>query len=133
MTQAIYALQEAIYQELSGDTTFLALVPSIFQHVPEETAFPYAVIVPQGTEDWSTSTKEGQQAEISVRVYMREAGSKKALEAAERVRVLLHEAPLTVTGFVLVSLRVEETDITLGADGLTYQSAIRLQALMQEA
>lgn len=132
MTQAIWALQEAVYQELSSDATLLALIPGIFQHVPQETALPYAVIVPQGTEDWSTSTKEGQQVQILVQMYMREAGSKKILEATQRVRELLHEMALSVTDFVLVSLRVEDADIMLGADGLTYQATLHLKALMQE-
>ncbi len=39
-----WELQKAIYGALTGDSTLMAMITGVHDHVPQETAFPYVTV-----------------------------------------------------------------------------------------
>jgi hypothetical protein len=126
-----YPLQQSIYQTFTNDSTLMGLVVGVFDRPVQGTAFPYITLGESAGSDWSTKTTSGMQQVVSLRIWSREGGRAEAATIMQRIHTLLHQAPLTVTGQTLVSIRFIGSDITLGGDGWTYQGAMTFRALLQ--
>lgn len=107
-------LTVAIHDRLAGDATLTALLatytdslgniePAIFttDPPPGDATLPYIVSAGEITAaPFDTKTVLGRQLWRDVRCYAAPDGSAVVVEEiAERVRTLLHRAPLTVSGF----------------------------------
>ena len=124
-------LQEAIYQALTNDATLAAQITGVFDRVPQGTAFPYVTIGEFAGSDLSTKTTSGMRYELTTRVWSRQGGRAEAASIMERIHTLLHNAPLTVTGQTLVSMRFWGSAIILQNDGWTYQGIMKFRAVLQ--
>lgn len=116
------ALSQAIYNVLANDATLTGLlasytppggsaVPAIFSSdpVPEGAAMPFVA--------WSGSLHDepfggkieettGRQIYLDIRVFAIATGSSQLIDSiVERIRALLHNVPLTVTGFTNIIAR----------------------------
>ncbi len=128
-----YSLQHAVYQQLSADSQLLTLVNAVYDRPPQGSAFPYITIGESKISDWSTKTTTGTEQVFAVHAWSRNGGRKEAATIMERVYMLLHQAGLTVTGQVLVSLRFVSSEIMLENDGFTYHGVMEFRALLQSA
>ncbi|MDX2073484.1 MAG: DUF3168 domain-containing protein [Alphaproteobacteria bacterium] len=128
-----FSLQQSLYQQLTGDTTLMALVSGIFDHVPQGTAYPFVTIGEAAIRDFSNAEKQGTEQQVTLRIYSREAGRKQASAIMERIVTLLNSADLTVSGQTLRSLRFLSSNIVLQDDGLTYRGTLIFRALLNEA
>ena len=102
-----HALQEAIYQRLSGDTALAAIVgPAIFDQVPAG-AIPdtYVVLGSENVRDRSDMTGYGALHELTISVVAKAAGFVRAKDAAAAISDALVDAPLTLGRGRLVGLR----------------------------
>jgi len=124
-------LQKAIYQTLTNDATLMALVVGVFDRPPQGTAFPYITLGESAGSDWSTKTTTGMEQNVTLHVWSREGGRAEAASIMERIHTLLHQAPLSVTGQTLVSIRFSASNILLENDGWTYQGVMTFQAFLQ--
>ena len=125
-------LRKAIYDALTADASLNALVAGIHDSVPAETSFPYIVLGEIQGRDWSTKTTSGARLLITVDVYSRYLGQKEASDIMERIKTLIHQAPLVLTGYTLVMIRYDLSDIELENDGLTYHGRMRFLALVED-
>jgi hypothetical protein len=98
MNEALVSLQKAIYETLNNDVTMSAMVNGVHDFVPEGTEFPYVVIEPGKTKDWSTVSTVGYEVELMVMAYSNQPGSKPVLEIADQLHHLLNNAELTLDG-----------------------------------
>ena len=128
---SLWELQKAIYQTLSGDGTLMALVSGVFDHVPENTAYPYVALGEGITEDRSTVTTGGSETVAQLRVASREGGRKQAAAIMERTHVLLHGSNLAVGGQSLVFIRFQSAEVRLLNDGITYMGLMRFRVLLE--
>ena len=126
-----FALQKAIYETLTADSTLMALVEGIYDRVPQDCAFPYISIGEAKIADWSTKTTTGTEQLISLYVCSREGGRKQAATIMERIHTLLHNASPAVDGQALISLRFVGSSIELESDGWTYRGMVQLRALLE--
>jgi hypothetical protein len=114
-------IQAAIYGVLHGDATLLALLPGggVYDDVPEGTLAPF-VAIGEWTEESLDTLEDGDggigaDCTLTIHVYTDDqtvAGGPKYSKAqtiASRVKVLLHEASLTVTGWTSVLCQHEDT------------------------
>ena len=101
---------KAIYDTLAADGTLIALLasyktePAVFtiDPAPGDAVLPYivATTVPVANP-FDSKTTRGRLVWVDVRCYAAANGSSQAVEAiAERVRVLLHRAPLLISGHI---------------------------------
>lgn len=133
MSTGQWALQQAIYSELSGDSELTStLGASVYDDVPDHQAvtFPYVNIGEDTTLDYSTKDLVGSETTLNMHVWSRYRGSKEVKQIMDRVHSLLHDSNLTVTGRNLINLRVEFSDVLRDPDGITRHGVMRFRAVM---
>jgi len=127
MTSPILALRRAILETASGDGELVALMGGTLRlyDEPPRNALPvYALFGDAAARDWSTDTDRGHEQDLAIVVWSERGSARAGLEAAERLAVLLDDAPLTLAGQRLVNLRV--TQIESGRDEDTQLSRVTL-------
>lgn len=116
---ALEPIQAALYARLSGDATLTGLLGhragqnGVYDDVPENALYPHVVIgeaieTPDGAHD-----RFGAQVVVTIHVWVEARGFKTAYPIVRRLRALLDEQPLPITGHHTVSVRWEFTQ-TLG-------------------
>lgn len=123
-------LQEAVYSQLTGDATLMALVTGVYDRPPEGTVFPYVTLGESTGTDWSNAGTVGMEHVLGLRIWSRQGGRKETATIMERLHTLLHEANLSVTGQTLVMMKFLASEILLGDDGWTYQGTMKFQAYL---
>ncbi|MGK6315246.1 DUF3168 domain-containing protein [Neorhizobium sp. DT-125] len=103
---AANALLAAIHQRLAGDAALAAIVGTdgIRDRLLPRPVLPCIVFGEMETRDYSTSTEGGEEHFLTLEIWSDGEGRREAQEIAGLVRGLLHDAALTLTGAVLVSL-----------------------------
>ena len=127
-----FELQKALYVLLTGDGELMGQISGVFNHVPQDTAFPYVIIEKMVSQDHSTMTSTAEEIAVTLSVFSRTRGSKEALTIMARVKALLHQASLSLTGCALIYLRFDSSDIAQVEEGLTWQATITFNALIEE-
>lgn len=103
---AAQSLQKAIFTRLSTDATLTALTgpDAIHDRLVTRREAPTILIASIDSRDRSTASEAGEEHLVTLKVMTGEGGHAAAQAIAARIRALLHDAPLTLTGFTLVSL-----------------------------
>lgn len=134
MSRASFALQQAVFAELTADPgvqSALGNPPRIYDAVPRGTAFPYAV-VGDGTEnDWSTASDTGSEHILAIHAWSRAGGHREAKEIAEAIRGALDGAALALAGATLIDIRFVSTDYARESDGETWRASLRFRAVTE--
>jgi len=133
---ASWALQQAVFATLSADSGVQAVLgdpPRIYDAVPRDAVFPYAVIGDGSESDWSTATEPGSEHVLQVNVWSRAGGHKEAKEIAGAIRDALDGASLAITGQTLIGIRYLDCDHARSADGETYRASLRFRAVTEPA
>jgi hypothetical protein len=134
MPSATWALQQAIYAELSGDaalTTALGASGRIYDHAPRSAAFPYIAFGSITTRDWSTGDEAGEEHTLVLTAWSRETGKRETVAIVAAVRARLHDQSLTLVGYRLVNLRHVSSEIRREPDGQSVRGTIRLRAVTE--
>lgn len=127
------ALQGAILATLTADTALASLLGSarrIFDAPPPGTPLPYVLYGPVATRDWSTGTDSGAEHTITLSVRSQASGRTVAHDIADRIRALLHDQTLVLSGHRLVNLRQQALDVRREKDG-HITAALRLRAVTE--
>ena len=127
----VWELQKAIYAVLDGDSILSNLVTGIFDHVPQDTEYPYVTIGEMRAIDYSTKTTSGAEVDITVNTFARDKGSKSNIDIMSRIYNLLHDSNLTLTTCSLINMRFVSNEVISRQDGLTYQGIQRFRAVIQ--
>lgn len=126
---SILDVQEAIYSLLSTDSTLLAMVTGVYDHTPQDTAFPYVTIGEAECRDVSNLAASGVEANFGIHIFSREAGHKETHQIMERIYTLLHNTSPAVSGQTVVSMRIISADVMLERDGFTYRGMMKLRVV----
>lgn len=125
------ALQKALFQKLSSDTTLSALITGVFDRPPQDIQFPYAQIGDMQGKDWSTKTSSGMEYEVKIHIWSREGGRRQSSLIMERIYNLLHQGSLSIETHALVQSWFVSAMSDLENDGVTYRSTMEFRVLMQ--
>lgn len=99
------ALQEAVFQRLSGDVAVTALVGGIYDAIPAgELPALYVTLGPEATRDRSDKTGAGAEHDFIVSVIGSAAGFLSAKQAAAAISDALVGADLTLSRGALIGL-----------------------------
>ena len=129
---ASWALQKAIRARLTGDAALMAMIAGVFDHVPQDAAYPYVTIGEDDTRPFAGKTFAGTRHDLTLRAWSRGQGRREAKAIIERLRVLLDGQGLTLDDHALIDLRLTATGTTVERDGLTYLGTARLRAVTQD-
>lgn len=131
MSTGQFALQQALYAVLSGDSTLTStLGASVYDEVPQPSSYPYVQIGEDNTLDYSTKDLVGSETVVNIHVWSRYPGAKEAKQIIDRIHSLLHDSNLTVTGHNFINMRMEFSDILRDPDGATRHGVMRFRAVM---
>lgn len=131
MTGAAWALQRAVYPALAADSTVTALCGGrLYDAVPREAAFPYAVIGEAEERDAGGGVIEHT---LSLHLWSRGGGAREIKQLAAAVATALDGAALILDGHVLIDIAFVTADYTRQSDGETYRAGLRFRALTEPA
>jgi hypothetical protein len=126
------ALQKAIFARLSTDEGVTAQVAArIYDNVPGDTGFPYLTLGEARVEDASAGDDEAHEHWLSLNAFSRSGGRAEAKAILGAVHSALHDAALTLDGFVLVNLRFQSAETRRESDGATWRGTIRFRAVTE--
>ena len=126
-------LQKTIFDVLNGDSNLTStLGASVYDFVPDSTAFPYVKLGEETAIDNSTKSLQGNEHTLVIHSFSRYRGSKQIKEIMSRIYALLHESSLSVSGASLVNLRFEFSDVIKENDGLTSHGLQRFRAVVYD-
>lgn len=134
MSAASFALQQAMFAALSSDTGVQSVLgdpPRLYDSVPRDAAFPYAVIGDDAETAWNTATDDGSEHHAALDIWSRGGGHKENKTIADALRAVLDEAALTPAGHTLVGIRYEGAEFARQDDGETYRATLHFRAVLE--
>ena len=105
-----WPLQQAVFAALTGDAVlqgFLGSPARVFDHVPQDSQFPYLVIGEDATGPFDTKTEDGMEHRFTVHAWSRYRGLKETKQLMAAVTAVLEAQNLSIPGHTLVLLRQE--------------------------
>ena len=131
MSLGLFALQTRIYATLNGDSTLTnTLGASIHDDVPEGSSYPFVSLGEEQSNEYGTMDVDGTDTAMTIHVWSQYKGAKQTKDILDRIHTLLHDSSLSVTGYNLVNLRFEFSDIMKDPDGVTRHGVIRFRAIL---
>tara|TARA_R100000935_G_C2736416_1_gene124097 strand:+ start:234 stop:632 length:399 start_codon:yes stop_codon:yes gene_type:complete len=125
-----FALQTSIYNALNVSAITTTLACGVYDEVIEGNTYPFISLGEETTIDYSTMTAVGSETTINIHIWSQYKGSKQTKEIMDKIHDLLHDIDLTVTGFNLINLRFEYSDIMRDTDGVTRHGVMRFRAII---
>ena len=120
-------IQAAIYAKVS------AIGWPTYDHVPQESSFPYVVIGDDTSVPWDTDDSIGSETTCTVHIWSRSRGRKEVKEIMRTVYEALHRAEFAVIGGQLVECVAEFAESFVDPDGLTRHGVIRFRLIVDSA
>ena len=130
MSVGQFQLQTAIYTALNVSAITTTLGCGVYDEVIEGNTYPFISLGEETTIDYSTMTAVGSETTINIHIWSQYKGSKQTKEILDKIHDLLHDINLTVTGFNLINLRFEYSDIMRDTDGVTRHGVMRFRAII---
>lgn len=122
-----FNIQAAIYTALSGNIT-----PAVYDHVPEDSTFPYVVIGEDLANEFDTDTEQGYETLITFHIWSRYRGKKEIKDTDKEIYDMLHRQDLTISGQYTINLMWENSETILDADGLTYHGIVEYRLISEQ-
>jgi hypothetical protein len=121
-------LQKAIYGALNDNIS----VP-VFDHVPQNSTYPYVVIGEDNFIDWSTDDKNGFEATINLHVWDRPKGTsgKRGKQVTKEIQGeiydILQRSNFPIGDYGNPGMSYEYSDCFMDNDGITYHGVQRFR------
>ena len=126
-----FAFQTTIFNALNNDSNLTqTLGASIVDDVPSGTAYPFISIGEARSTDYDTKTEDGGEITVELHFWSQYKGSKEVKQMMDRVHSLLHNSNLSVSGFNLINMRFDFSNIMRDPDGTTRHGVMRFRAII---
>lgn len=125
-----FAFQQAIYSALNVSALTSDLSCAVLDEVKQSQNYPFLTIGEETAIDYSTKDVVGGEYTVNIDVWSQYKGSKETKQIMDKVHDLLHNNNLSVTGFNLINLRFEFSDILRDPDGVTRHGVMRFRAVI---
>lgn len=136
--------QKAIYEILSEDDTIIDLLgedsgtddvsSKVFDHVPDNSVYPYITLQVLPWTDRGSHTYEGLETEFQIDVWYRSPGrgTKQVQAIQKRIDELLHKRQICVYGWNTNLMRRTYIDIVTEDDNVTHNGIQRFKLFLGE-
>ncbi len=134
MSAAGWALQKAIHDALAADAAVQAVVgnpPRVYDSAPKTGAFPF-IAFGDARETKIAGADGLAEHDIRINVHSRYEGRREVKDAVTAILSALDDAPLTLAGFALISLRATFSDIIHRQDADAFLGVIRFRAVTEK-
>ena len=131
MSVGQFAFQQAIFTALNNDDTLTStLGASIVDEVKHGTGYPFVSIGEETAVEFGTKDLDGAEYTVNIDVWSQYKGSKETKQIMDRIHDLLHNTNISVTGFNLINLRFEFSDVMRDPDGKTRHGVMRFRGII---
>lgn len=130
MSVGQFQLQSSIYTALNVSAITSTLSCGVYDEVIEGNTYPFINIGEDTVIDYGTKDLDGGDFTVNIHIWSQYKGSKETKEIMDKVHDLLHDSNLSVTGFNLINLRFEFSDIMRDTDGVTRHGVMRFRAII---
>jgi hypothetical protein len=133
----LQALHHAVYATLTADTLLSSLITTpIVDRIPETIDASSSVIVTIAAAGAQRTRSSGgrctEQATLAINLFSRKGSRKPICYAIERITAILDMAALDLgSGFHLISLRAERSEVRLLGDNVTHMGTLRLSGWVE--
>ena len=125
-----FQLQQAIFSALNVSAVTSDLSCGVFDDVPQNASYPYIALGEETAVDFSVKDIQGGDLTVNIHVWSQYKGSKETKQIMDKIHDLHHNINLSVTGFNLINLRFEFSDIMRDPDGITRHGVMRFRAII---
>lgn len=140
-----HEIQKAVYTKLRADATLTSLLAAhaytsgsaIYDGAPQaddsgsSVAFPYVTLGDTTETEFDTDDSTGRESTLTLHVWSRYAGMKQAQDIMDRIKTVLHNQPLTVTGETVVLVLWEFSQLFEDPDGITRHAVTRFRIISE--
>lgn len=132
MSDARLLLQKAIYSRLTTNAGLMAKITGVFDFVPDNQTYPFIQIGEIDFGAWDSHTFDGFDATITINLWHRPSSRGRAPlhDIQNDIYNLLHKHIFTITGFTVISMRFDFSNIIVDPDAVTYHGVQRFRLLM---
>ena len=103
---------------------------AVVDDVQLDQSYPFITLGEETTIDYGTKNQNGGETTLNLHIWSQYKGSKECKQIMDKVHDLLHDIDLTVSGFNLINLRFEYSDIVRDPDGSTRHGIMRFRAII---
>jgi hypothetical protein len=129
MTWAPTETQKTVYETLQNDAALLTLlgatplIQKVFDHVPDNSPYPYLKIAIKPMTDRANESWDGVVVQVQVSIWYQAdgLGDLKVQQLQKRVDELLHDVSICIDGWNIISNRRTTANILDEPDGRTKQ------------
>lgn len=123
----ISEIQEGLYGAVNGINGL-----DVFGHVPQNNdIYPYVVVKPIELDFNDFDSETGFVGEAMIHVWSKYKGSSETATIQKQIYDTLHRQTMSVTGYNVVSVQQQFTEILLDPDGITRQGVQRYQIIFE--
>jgi len=137
MTWPAQETQKAIYNLLVNDSALTALIGAnkIFDHVPDNQAYPFVTMRTKPSSDRGNHDFEGWTQGLQIDVWHQYGGlgDLKVQQIQKRIDELIHSQDICIEGWNIIVLRRSTVDISDDPDGRTKHGVQIFKLLLGEA
>lgn len=127
-----WPLQTAVYTRLSGDSELTStLGASVYDHVPDSSAFPYVVIGEDTEVAADTMGTTRRDMTLTVHTWSQAKGKKQTKQIQDRLDDLLDRWTPTVSGWTATQMLTEAHESFMDPDGTTRHGVSRFRIHIQ--
>jgi hypothetical protein len=122
----LWQLQKNIYKKLSSDYELASIITGVYNHLPQQTKFPYVHIGKIYASNYGSKTTKAMNVIIDINIYSRAQGNKEVLEVMSIVeRILTASDNGRELDFIACELAQQ-------SDGITYHLNSKFKAYIEE-
>ena len=112
----LQAVQQGLYNKLSGDALLMDMVTGVYDAVPQHAALPYVVLGDGSADDVPQLQAKISECTMQLYVWTSGGGRKAALAILQRLNALLHQATLPMSGHSLIAMRCLRAETQVQAE-----------------
>lgn len=130
---ALWPIQVAVYDRLTGDVTLAGKVSGVYDHVTEGAGWPYVVIGEATSTARGAHDRFGARSTLTLHIWSTYHGFAEALDIADDLLRLLDHQPLTVAGHDTVYVHHDQTVTLRDPDADLRHVVVRLATETEHA
>lgn len=129
---ALMEVQKGLYSKLQGDGVLMGMVTGIYDAVPQTALLPYIIIGDGRSAALAADNVSITECKLELQIWTDVGGRKTALAIMNRIQALLHLGTLTLSGYQLVLLRVEQAATELAEQARRVHGSMQVIATVAE-
>lgn len=130
MSVGQFAVQEAIYSALNVSAITSDLNCAVVDEATNDQSYPYIALGLGRVDDYSTKDLDGGEYDLNFDIWSQYKGAKECKQIMDKIHDLLHDSSISVSGFNLINLRLDYSDILRDPDGVTRHGVMRFRAII---